>query len=364
MAKADSKYVFTTYVLALSSPPAQPDQELFNAVWGGLEALLVAELRLRGLWTLPPHYLGIVEGLSWSDGASIEELTAQCYSSIFVDRLRALIAHCRVKSTIDGLVRLGVRHFVHDRQKANDPIGFKTFLVVRSAVERAVARGEYFLLGGSDRICNDSLIAADQNGEGRRLFRHDLRAVVLPWIDGLLPDLVTSRGRGIELLARRLADQLVQLKHRGAIVIRFKDLVDPIKTEVRNRWRTMLDLEHEGSTFVESMRAVGSIEPPASAGDENEAFDQLVTRTSHHLRELCLDARTKHYCDALWTYLVEQAQESSSYKLLSDRKLSSNLGIPRGRVREIYGILEVAMADARSTSFAATDSRSVVGNHE
>jgi hypothetical protein len=349
MAEASSHDLFTRYVQTMSLPGEDPDRDLFDSVWRRLKALLVAELRVRGLWTRPPRYLGVLDGASWAEPATLEELTAQCYSFVFVDRLRAIIGHVRMNRTIEALVHVSLRNFVHEKQKENDPIGFKVFRVLRAALESAAAEKQLFLIGGSGRLSSDSIIATNPDGDGRWPSEHELRTEVLGWADVLLPDLVTTRGRGTQRLVQRLHLQLVQLGERGDVVLRFRSLIEPLKAEVRGRWRSMLELEGRPALRNGSEPCDTILDRLLSVEGAQQGFDRLVELTTEQLQNLRVSSRTRSYCVALWRYLVGHAQDTDPGKLPSDRKLSAALGIPRGRIRELYGILEAAVAVAQSS---------------
>src|SRR5436309_14649242 len=128
--------VFTDYVRSLE-PGGEPDPQRLATVRETLRGALRGELRRRGLWNAPPDYLGVYGSEGWED--ALEELLAECYAFVFVDRLRALQAQLRVKPNVDGLVFLNVRHFLHERQKEHDPVGSQVFEVLQSAVRCAVA---------------------------------------------------------------------------------------------------------------------------------------------------------------------------------------------------------------------------------
>lgn len=67
-------------------------------------------------------------GESEKEGASaLDELAADCYIFIYVDRLRSLQAQLRVKPDIADLVHLNLRHFLLERQRQHDPLGIRLF---------------------------------------------------------------------------------------------------------------------------------------------------------------------------------------------------------------------------------------------
>src|SRR5262249_51174965 len=101
--------LFTRFVQSLDEAP---DETLALAVWGRLREILEHELKRRGLWHHPPAYLGICAA-DWrggpEDDGALDELVAECYGFIFVDRLERLRAQLAQKPNIEGLVLLNVR---------------------------------------------------------------------------------------------------------------------------------------------------------------------------------------------------------------------------------------------------------------
>src|SRR6185436_13009074 len=154
--------VFTAFIRGLQGERT-PDADLFHDAWHGLRAALVNEMKKRGLWQSPPCYLGAYGWESWDSEApqgsnraqgALGELVADCYAFIFVDRLQNLKRHLEDKPDIDGLVLLNVRHFLHERQRVHDPLGFRVFELLQFAVEDAIASGALYVLAGDRKIRN------------------------------------------------------------------------------------------------------------------------------------------------------------------------------------------------------------------
>ncbi len=131
--------IFTEHVRLLARGTPLP-AEHFDTLWQALRAVLVSELRKRSLWNTSPAYLGVYGTDSWQRPEALEELLVECYSAAFLRRLRALGAQLRARSSIDGLIFLNVRNFLHDTQKKHDPLGFRIFTVLRAAI-RALVKG-------------------------------------------------------------------------------------------------------------------------------------------------------------------------------------------------------------------------------
>ncbi len=335
---------------------------------------LKGELKRRGLWESPPSYLGVFGSASWEAGGgpwgekdgALDELLAECYAYIFVDRLRGLQAQLKVKPNIDGLIALNVRHFLHERQKENDPIGSQVFEILKAAVQMAAGQGELLVVKGDDRIRNDTVLAFRQGVEPVTADREKLPALVALWNDDLLPDLVTLRGRRQEEVVLRLRQRLPDLRAEGIEAFRFKDLVDPLKADVRARWAALLD--HSQGDQIPRAVGEGRGEPvrlvrPDTRVEERQVFRKLVDCVLTGIRKWDANEKTRGYLQTLWQFLRVQTSEGVeanpralgaalseefSDELPSHRKLAEQLRIPRERLAGLFEILRDLLADCQT----------------
>jgi hypothetical protein len=386
--EADGPEVFSDHVRALASGEALDDRS-FEALWRALGAALRRELKRRGLWESAPAFLGVYGGESWQGtpggpsgiGAQspLEELLAECYVYIFVDRLRSLQAQLLVKPNVEGLVTLNIRHFLHERQRSHDPIGYQIFEVVRAAVLAAIEKGELRVLS-DDRddkaIRNDTVLGFPRELTGPGSRSGTLASRVARWNDELLPDLVTARGRRQEEVVERLGARLPDLQRWGFLSFRFKDLVDPLKADVRARWAAILDLEQgEASPQHESGDARGAVRtvPPDTGIEEYQRFRKLIDCVLKRLERLETSGRTREYLAVLWQFLrvqacggaggapasrldlalavelaAEGAEDEEDEEDLSLRSLAEKLHIPRERLPGLYRTLGELVTGCRA----------------
>lgn len=381
--------VFTEYVRALGA--GEPlDSGLVRDLLGALRSALRNELKRRGLWESPPSFLGIYGWEKWESTAfdqesALEELVAECYTYIFVSRLRALQAQLKSKPNIDGLVFLNVRHFLHERQKEHDPLGSQVFEVLQSAVRLAVEQGELRVLEGDERIRNDTVLGFGPEGDATQPPRDRIAALVRSWNDKLLPDLVTLRGRRQEEVVERLRGRLPDLHREGIAVVRFKDLVDPLKADVRARWTELLhraqgELAPQGEG--EGAREVVRLSPPDTRVEERQFFRKLVDCVLTGLRRLDVNEKTRGYLATLWQFLRIQASEGAEERgpasrldsalkadleaedreQPSQRKLAELLGIPRERLPGLYTTLGELLEWCRAAISSKTTVKSSEGD--
>jgi hypothetical protein len=352
--------VFTAFVCGLNGERT-PDADLFHDAWHALRAAVACEIKRRGLWQSPPSYLGAYGWESWESEAvgsagnraqssALGELVADCYAFIFVDRLQSLKRHLQDKSDIEGLVLLNVRHFLHERQKEHDPLGFRIFEMLQSAVEEAVACGALHVLAGDRKIRNDTLLGFDPAAEPPRT-PPDLEPIVRRWNDELMPALVTARTRQQTAVVQELRRRLLDLPQSGIEVFRFKDLLEPLKRDARGRWAALLEDEEQG--LVAPSPDAG--QTPARALSERT----VETRLSLEHLTRCVSAsigrmessKTRSQLMRLWQYLRQQhgdeepeagrgepdldrAGECPSY-----RRLGQRLNIPRERLPVLFALL-------------------------
>lgn len=359
--------VFTAFVRGLEGERT-PDADLFHDAWHALRAALANEMKKRGLWQSPPCYLGAYGWERWdseapsadqrADGAgasraqvsALGELVADCYAFIFVDRLQSLKRQLEEKPEIDGLVLLNVRHFLHERQKEHDPIGYRIFELLQAVVEGAVSSGDLHILSGDKKIRNDTFLAFDPAAELQPT-AYDLEPIVLLWNDELMPDLITARGRQQVRILQRLQQSLLELPRHGIEAFRFKDLLDPLKRDARGRWATLLGEEEKGSVALSpDASQAPSPAPSASAVESRQSFDHLTRYVSTSIDRMEADTRTRTQLTTLWRYLCRQHEEGESShhepilgqtegSLPSYRRLGQLLNIPRERLPVLFALL-------------------------
>jgi hypothetical protein len=397
--------VFTAYVRSLTDRAPHPTE--VTRLWVALRGALRAELKRRGLWELPPQYLGIVGWRHWGaagggeedprgvpretaplpglppGGGALDELTADCYAFVFVDRLRSLQAQLLLKPDVEGLVLLDIRHFLHERQRQHDPLGFRIFEIARAAVREALALGELHVLRGDPRVRNGTVIGWSPDpapaAPAAPAPPADLGSKVARWSDELTPDLVTAQGSARHEVTRKLLQRLLELRGEGIATWRFGDLAGALKQAVRGRWAAVLG---QAAREIERGDAGGdrggAAEPehPGAELERREELDQLNGRVRAALSRLPTDARTRRYLSRLWDYLAQQAngpdepagsrQQAratgtrpipSATDRASHRKIERQLGIPRARLPELLATLERLAETCRAVDSRRTGPR-------
>jgi hypothetical protein len=356
--------VFTAFVRSQQGEET-PDADLLHDAWDGLQAALGGELKRRGLWQCPPCYLGVYGYDRWDaeetvgdpmshawchtrpTQSALEELVTDCWAFIFSDRMRSLKLQLVEKENIDGLVLRNVKNFIHERQREHDPIGFRIFEQLKGVLVETVARRVLYVLGGDPRIRNNTVLGFEPTAEFR-LPSFDLGPTVVRWNDELLPGLVTARGRQEAAVLARLEQLLLQLPRHGVHCFRFKDLVDPLKSDARLRWAAFLareDAEGRVECSPDQIQVLRQVLPESTA-ESRQRFEHLTRSVSMSIDNLDVAPRIRGYLAVLWKYLQLQhgdgetsSEDKTEEGVLSHRQLGQRLGIPRERIPMLFTIL-------------------------
>ncbi len=365
--------IFTEYVRALDSG-VEPGREDLDAVLGKLRDALRSEMIKRSLWSAPPSYLGICGWSNWSVKEALEELLNDCYCFVFVRRLPGLSALLEIQENVEGLVFRNIRHFLFEKQKHHDPLGYRVFNVLRLATRQSIAAGTLHVLAGSPRVGNATVLAfspvddLSQAGPGAPPARPppwDVSETVRAWSDELLPELMTARGAKLDAVVGKLCRCLGRLAALGIERFRFKDLIAPFKQAVRRHWNTIW-LSAQGEVAFEDgdgefCRLVRLVRPD-SGFEERDVFHQLLACVTESLDRLETRRKTQAYLEKLWTFLRSHAAADEppadaggrqAGRLPSRRKIADLLGIPRYRLPELNetlgGLVETCRIDRQGT---------------
>jgi hypothetical protein len=380
--------VFTAFVRSQQGEET-PDADLFHDAWNGLQAALGCELKRRGLWHSPPCYLGVYGHERWdaeettgdpmargsarATHSALEELVSDCWAYIFSDRRLSLKRQLAGKANIDGLVYLNVKHFLHERQREHDPVGFRVFERLQGAVREAVAHRALHVLGGDKRIRNNTLLGFG-TAAAPRAAAPDLGPMVAGWNDKLLPDLVTGRGRQEAAVVAQLRQLLAELPRQGVQSFRFKDLVDPLKGDARLRWAAFFAGESAAGTVDCSRDELQTLRKvlPECTFESRQSYQHLTRCVSTSIRRMETDPRTRGYLAALWEYLQVQHGDDGGAAgreeaaggadgPLSHRQLGQLLQIPRERMPMLFTNLKQLVARCLIAGKARLGRRSAAG---
>ena len=162
-------------------------------------------------------------------------------------------------------------------------------------------------------------------------------------------------------MVRKLRERLPEIRREGIYTFRFKDLVDPLKADVRARWAAILDLaqgEAVPQEAGEGARNLVRLAGPDTEVEEREVFRKLIECVLISLERLGADDRTRGYLSTLWQFVRVQAAEGIETEAVSRldralvasaealdeerpslRRLAEQLHIPRDRLPALYETL-------------------------
>jgi hypothetical protein len=249
-------------------------------------------------------------------------------------------------------------------------------------VREALAAGELHWAAGDERVRNDTVLsftagtagtAGIAGMTGRGATPPPLEGVaplVARWNDELLPDLITLRGQRQEEVVRRLRERLPELKRAGFESFRFKDLVDPLKADVRTRWADLLD-QSQGEAAPQitegGERERARLAPPDLRVEDRQLFRWLVDCVLASMRRLDVGEKTRAYLNTLWQFARAQASEGEVRDLPdsrlrralqavadeerpSHRRIAELLRIPRERLPGLYEMLGDLLEQCRAAN--------------
>lgn len=337
---------FTAHFAALA--PGRADAPGAEAVRADLRRALEGELRRRGLWGAPPSYVGVLGHTRW-DRDALDELAGECYLYQLA-RLRGLQAQLRAGADVDGFVLLNVRHFVFERQRAGDPVGYRVYEMLERAVERAAETGRLLRPPGGERVRNETVLALPPARPAAPLAAPEaLAPLARRWNDDLLPALITARGRAErEAVVARLAEHLGSLGDLGVAAFRFGDLVDPLKADARRRWADLADArEGEGGCGFEGdgdLAALVRTVAPDPSIEQAEHFDRLVECAAGRLARLPASDGAGELLGLL-SALARHARDPAADEPPSHRSLARQTGVARHRLPALCARLREVLDD-------------------
>lgn len=256
--------------LAQSEPP---DDMTLYAVLRALRAVLVVELKRRGVWQAPPSYLRML-GTSWmaNGGEALDELTQDAYLYVFAQRLATLIESRQRGHDVGPLVILMVRQLISHRQRLADPVGYCVYSRLHEAVLRLVEAGQLHVADGGERIHNRTMFCfapPERGADPTPIGAESLAAMVSTWVEPLLPELVTALSRAVIPLIEELQKRVQSLQAEGVETFRFGQLVAPLKREVRQRWHAVWGQEAGEIAFDDTEEGEGFAEAVPIAWSQN-----------------------------------------------------------------------------------------------
>jgi hypothetical protein len=326
--------VFTNHVRNFSSRDETTQEVLVE-----LGELLRRRMGRRRLWEAPPSYLGY-SGPVWDRGDAWDDLLTDCYLYAFLEsgRLEALHNHLGVFPSIDGLIIRNVDHFLLERQRRHDPIGYAVYGNVEAAVRDARDMGLLRVeeLDEGRRLQSDSLLHFPRkelgvSGTDTKWLRRAIQEA--PGWDGALADLVRTTEAGQEWVFR-LLDTLAA-SDPGPV--RAGDLVALLADRARADWKARHMVSPDESGF-EGEDAAGQLVPalfPDISLDDRDHWEWLKGEVARQIEALDRQARVRERLARVFEAVVEGV-ESGGSSPLRQADLARELGVPRATLADDF----------------------------
>src|SRR5436305_1773698 len=341
-------------------PGHEPEPTLASAMWSAFGRAVRQELRRRSLSQGLPQWLGIYGFRGWWEeagrGGPFEDLLAEAYRYVFVERFPALKAQTLAKANIDGVILASIRNFLHDRQRLHDRLGSRLFEVLSLATRRAVANGDLTVVAGSAKVGSSTVLRVGEQAPSADLAKPEMLApIVRQWNVELLPDLVMASRADIRLLVEELARRLADLELAGGEAFRFGDLITPLRADVRRRWAALLAPAEEEPPDDEGARGFRRLRRSFEPAFETQViaadrFAKLIDCVDGTIEASPASKRTRGYLRRVLLFLrafaieesetLEKGSGGDEDQLPSFRRLAEHLKIPRERLGELIGTLK------------------------
>jgi hypothetical protein len=348
-------------------PGREPEPALASAMWSAFGRAVRQELRRRSLSQGLPQWLGIYGFRGWWEatgrGGPFEDLLAEAYRYVFVERFPALKAQTLAKANIEGVVVASIRHFLHDRQRLHDRLGARLFEVLSLSVGHAVTRGDLTVVAGSAKIGSSTVLAVGERASSADLATPEtLAPIVRRWNDQLLPELVTASRADKRRLIEELARRLAELELAGVATFRFGDLIAPFKADVRQRWSALLAPDEDELSDDEDARGFRRLRRNFEPTFEThviaaDRFAKLMDCADSAIETSPESERTRGYLRRVLLFLrafaseqgetLEKESGEDKDQLPSFRRLAEHLKIPRERLGELIGTLKSFLGRCR-----------------
>lgn len=322
-------------------PDSDPSQVLTV-----LKRLLGYHMRSQNLLFAPPEFLGYSNLKNWSVPDAFEDIVIDCYLFAIVQRITSLQNQLKIKANVDGLISKNVHHFLIERQRKYDPIGYAVFANLRGGALDAATCNEILLEKlKSGKLLNQSILRLGENLSAPPANSDHIRASleIIPKWAATVRTLtkISENGRAwVRDFLRRLADA-------GIMAVVFGDLVDVVAKRVRSDWQarhaiSSSELAYEGDDeFVNIVR----ITLPNKSIEARERWEQLKQVISKRITLLDHQSRVLDRLAVVFNALV-QVIESQEVEVPSQSDLIEITGIPRSTLNGDFQILRELIENA------------------
>lgn len=205
-----------------------------------LALVLKREMKQRGIWTIPPSSIGIeyLDWKNWGQKEALENLACHCYEYI-MPRFPNFITYLNRGHNIDALIRTNIKHFLTEKQKKGDPIGYAVAGNVKAAVQESLQNNMMFA-HPENSLGNNTVLTCSKTPD-IPIDKSQLRKIIHRFQDwGTLRLQLVQQNQKAR---KKLTEILSQLSKYGILSVQYGDLMKIIKEDCRQEWQALGDPE-------------------------------------------------------------------------------------------------------------------------
>jgi len=309
-----------------------------------MAGVLRGNMRKRGLWNEAAELLGYTG--NWKDEQTFGDLLDDCYMFNYM-RFKNLTKKLKVYDSIDGYIYINIKNFLFEKQKKNDPIGYKVFTKLKEAICCAINICSIKLYGSKNAECKidnntllvfvspnaitpDALSSSDIESknclENAKKILHNNKE----WTENIqykLARLERIREKSQQIFCEKIVcDMACQLKNLKIETCHFKDFLQVFKEDVR-----AINPQVEEEPFGDdSNDEVFEFDPDEISKDNWNCWHQWRDNMIEAIDKTNVQERTR---DKLRQIFIERMQAIEKFELPSSQnKLASMLNISTGSV--------------------------------
>lgn len=336
----NQELTFTPLIKQLQANSWKPD-EVFKELREAISIALRIEMKKRGLWDMPPVWLGDEYEIwnSWSNPEAFDALCIDCYIFAIIKQYKNLQAVLKTSDNIEGLIFLNIRYFVSNIQKKNDSLGHAVAQHARDAVQCAIDKGILVPseLNYKGKVGNKTLLTASSSNTSITPLEKSAILKVLSqnkvWADIRLK--LAGKSQAVQ---EPLCEIICQLTKSDVLCFQFKTLVNAMKEEVRKarqeNFAKQMALDIENTIFEEteedndtvSIMPVQLIEPDTTYEDY-ESFHELVKQVQEAINQLESQQRVRERLHQVFAEIVDYIETEGEEPFQTE--LVKKLDIPK-----------------------------------
>jgi hypothetical protein len=318
------------------------------ALLGELAALVRRRIRALGMWGQPPRFLGYPDFSSWDEAFNSEDMAPGPVADFFLERivpdLDYLGLTIRAGNRVEALLYQKIGFFLTDRQKKNDPVGYRAFKNLAATLEAMETDGVANLSNRvRGKVRNPTVVRLAGPGPGGLTDERDLAAAIdrdEEWQSVILR--LSKLGIGAQRLLRARLDRLTDV---GISAFQVGDLGRILKDRARQAheaWNRQSEAKDGGENADEIRTDPGL----SSYSTSEETLNSLDTRVRIAIAESGYTAKVKRGMELVLNDWLRHLRDGRRPPPLSE--WSAQLGLSRSSLGDYRKRLEDLLRTAVS----------------